>query len=126
MTGEYRKALTQLVETWNRTCKPGDAAVINAIRGQITELLPEPTFGEDIRSQMIPCDETNKNAAANTTAESRVASESGCIDMQPQLALARLKTRVDPTISNELRVYLKNASSKSPCARRSGLAKPAM
>ena len=62
MTGEYRKALTQLVETWNRTCKPGDAAVINAIRGQITELLPEPTFGEDIRSQMIPCDETNKNA----------------------------------------------------------------
>ena len=33
--------------------------------------------------------------------------------MQPQLALARLKTRIDPTISNELRVYLKNTSQVS-------------
>jgi hypothetical protein len=112
MRDEYRKALTQLVETWNRTCKPGDPAVMNAIRGQITELLPEPTFGEDIRAQMISCEDTNKNAA-NATGDSKAVSNSACIEMQPQLALARLKTRVDPAISNELRVYLKNSTQVS-------------
>jgi len=123
-TGEYRKALSSLVETWNRTCPSGDAAAMSAIRSQISELLPEPSFGEDIRAQMTACAEANNNATTSTT---EVQTESGrpkaaddpaaaaavnndCLDMQPQLALTRLKTRVDPTIPSDIRHYLKNAA----------------
>ena len=114
VTTEYRKALMTLVETWNRTCPSGDAAAMNAIRGQISDLLPEPSFGADIRAQMTVCEPTK---AASTTTEVRTEtvanvtpapSIASCLEMQPQLVLARLKTRVDPVISNDIRYYLKN------------------
>src|SRR5436190_10269175 len=101
---EYRKTLSSLVESWNQTCASGDRATLNAIRGQISELLPEPSFGEDIRSQMMPCGETNK---PDTSATVKGNSSGSCFEMQPQLALTRLKTRVDPVFTNELRLYLK-------------------
>jgi tetratricopeptide (TPR) repeat protein len=122
---EYRKALSSLVEKWNRMCVSGDAAAISAISGQISELLPESSFGEDIRGQMTPCEETKE--PARTTAASKAQSEatmktktevtpigarvnntSSCIGMQAPLALARLKTRVDPVVTNDLRRYLTN------------------
>jgi hypothetical protein len=114
VTTEYRKALMTLVETWNRTCPSGDAAAMNAIRGQISDLLPEPSFGADIRAQMTVCEPTK---TASTTTEVRTEtianvtpgpSIASCLEMQPQLVLARLKTRVDPVISNDIRYYLKN------------------
>jgi tetratricopeptide (TPR) repeat protein len=123
ITTEYRKALMALVETWNRTCSSGDSAALNAIRGQISELLPEPSFGEDIRAQMTVCEptkaasttaEVRTESVANVTAASSVAS---CLEMQPQLVLARLKTRVDPVISNEIRYYLKNNPEMSVRAK---------
>jgi len=120
-TGEYRKALQTLVENWNRTCAAGDRAGLNAIRSQITELLPDPSFGEDIRARMNECPEPKKTEsplavgqlqpgsnAAITNAVSPVNNAGGCFEMQSQLALTRLKTRVDPVVTNEIRAYLKN------------------
>jgi hypothetical protein len=120
VNGEYRKALTGLVETWNKTCPSADSVTMNTLRNQITDLLPEPSFGEDIRSQMVPCNPDAARAAANAAAAqaAQVAAAkvqadatpppNACVPMQSQLALTRLKTRVDPTITQELRVYLKN------------------
>ena len=101
--GEYRKTLSSLVETWNQTCAKGDMANLSALRGQIAELLPEPSFGEDVRSQMTPCGETKKP----DTATAKANNSGFCFDMLPQLALTRLKTRVDPVFNNEIRLYLR-------------------
>ena len=122
--GEYRKALSALVENWNRTCPTGDTLTLNSIRTQMSALVPESSFGEDIRNQMMPCGDTNKTSGTKTavTQTSEVGPKrdssddsvkapgttTTCLDMQPQLALARLKTRVDPTIPSELRSYLKS------------------
>src|SRR5215470_13993250 len=121
VTTEYRKALMTLVETWNRTCPSGDAAAMTAIRGQISELLPEPSFGEDIRAQMTLCEptktlntEVRTEAVANITPPANVA---GCLEMQTALVLARLKTRVDPVITNDVRYYLKNNPEMSVRAK---------
>jgi tetratricopeptide (TPR) repeat protein len=123
INGEYRKALSSLVESWNRACASGDAAAMSTIRGQISELLPEPSFGEDIRGQMTTCPEVKKAVPTTEvqtesgqrpkTADDAVpaaAVSSECLDMQPQLALARLKTRVDPVIPSDIRHYLKNTA----------------
>jgi len=125
VTGEYRKALSSLVESWNRNCLGGDVATMMAISGQVSELLPDPSFGGDIRAKMTSCEEMKKRANANTAEEARAAAAikaapetgavapkaaniNGCFDMPAPLALARLKTRVDPVITNDLRNYLKN------------------
>jgi outer membrane biosynthesis protein TonB/tetratricopeptide (TPR) repeat protein len=52
---EYRKSLTTLVDSWNLTCASGDWTKMEGIRGQITDMLPDPSFGEDIRGKMLPC-----------------------------------------------------------------------
>jgi hypothetical protein len=109
-TGEYRKALALLVDNWNKSCG-GDGATMNGIRKQISELLPEPSFGADIRAQMTACVDSNKTGTADARTEGRDAGAApdSCFEMQAQLALARLKTRVDPVISNDIRYYLKNS-----------------
>jgi hypothetical protein len=90
------------VDNWNQSCTNFDVANQKAIAGQISSLLPEPSFGEDIRGQMRKCEEETKAVA-------QVASTpQGCLAMDAQLALARLKTRVDPTIPVELRSFMKN------------------
>jgi tetratricopeptide (TPR) repeat protein len=121
---EYRKALTLLVDNWNRSCGHTDVATMNALRGQVTTLIPVPSFGEDIRGRMNPCEEPKPPApapvvtpaaatsapAAGAAKANNAAAPATCFDMQTQLALARLKTRVDPVITNELRTFLKNSS----------------
>src|SRR6185369_11848642 len=49
---EYRKALQDLVQKFNQTCPSGDTSAMNSIKNQITEMLPDPSFGQDIRSKM--------------------------------------------------------------------------
>lgn len=135
---EYRKALTLVVDNWNRSCGHADVATMNALRGQVTTMIPLPSFGEDIRGRMNPCEEPKppapapavvpagavsapsagaakaNNAAASTPAavaakaNNAPAPPATCFEMQTQLALTRLKTRVDPVLTNELRAYLKN------------------
>jgi hypothetical protein len=78
---EYRRSLSSLVEAWNQACAKDDAAKMEEIRLQVNALLPESTFAEDILAKMTTCTHT------------------GCIQMTAQLALTRLKTRVDPQFS---------------------------
>jgi len=86
---EYRKTLTDLVESWNEACANNDASTMEKIRLRVTELLPEPSIGEDILAKMTTCTST------------------GCIQMNPQLALARLRSRVDPDFSPTVRSQIK-------------------
>lgn len=109
VTEEYRKALSGLVDSWNKTCGGVETANMKAIRGQISDLLPEPSFGEDIRKQMKPCEEEAKAALATSQpAVTKVNTPQGCLEMQSLLAMARLKTRVDPVITDDIRSYLKS------------------
>jgi len=78
---EYRQALTNLVDSWNRACASDDAATMEAVRLQVNAVLPDPSFGQDILARMKTCAPT------------------GCIQMTTQLALARLRTRIDPQFS---------------------------
>src|SRR5262249_3922176 len=82
----------------------------------------DPAFGQDIRSKMVVCPEPAKVAVANpapaksdTPAQAVKSPDSSpaagtCFDMQSQLVLTRLKTRVDPVITNEMRYYLKSSA----------------
>ncbi len=79
--GEYRRALSSLVDSWNRACANNDQAAMEEVRLRVDEMLPESSFAEDILAKMKTCTHT------------------GCLQMSAQLALARLKTRdfhVDP------------------------------
>jgi hypothetical protein len=87
---EYRKSLTALVESWNRTCPTGDTAKMDGIKSQIAEMIPEPAFGEDIRSQMTTC-----------------SKATGCVQTPTNLALTRLKTQVNPELSPNLRSFFR-------------------
>jgi tetratricopeptide (TPR) repeat protein len=81
---EYRKALTDLVESWNRACMRGDGAAMNSLTSQLSDMLPEPSFGEDIRGRMTTC------------------TKNGCLQMSATLAMARVKTRVNPSLGPAL------------------------
>jgi tetratricopeptide (TPR) repeat protein len=86
---EYRKALSELVDSWNRACATHDAGTMDNVRLRMNELLPEPSIGDDILAKMTACTNT------------------GCVQMTSQLALARLKTRVDPDFPPYVRSQLK-------------------
>ena len=88
---EYRKALSALVDSSNRACANSDAATMNTIRGQVSELLPDPSIGEDILAQMTTC------------------AKKGCLQMEAPLALIRLKTRVDPEIPSAYQNFLRHS-----------------
>lgn len=75
---EYRRALSMLVDSWNTACAKDDTASMEQIRLKVNALLPEPAFAEDILAKMKMCTHT------------------GCVPMSTPVALARLKTRVDP------------------------------
>lgn len=121
MTGEYRKALLPLVDNWNRTCPNADASTIAQMRTQITDLIPEPSFADDIRSKMVACTpvETATTPKPVAKIESKTeltgdkiagaAKPTGCLAMESQLALTRLKTKVDPEIPREARAYIQNS-----------------
>jgi TonB family protein len=114
VTREYRKALSPLVEAWNLKCSSGDSAGVAQIRGQVSELIPEPSFAEDVQAQMKTCKpaETSsapKVARLDSKTEPVVAASSSCLQMESQLALTRLKTRVDPEIPPGGRAYLQNS-----------------
>jgi len=119
VTGEYRKALSSLVDTWSRACSNNDAAKMAEARNQARELVPEPSFGEDVRSKMDSC----VAPAAPQVVEPKIAAvidskadrmpdiplpKAGCFQMEPALALSRLKTKVEPEISAQVRNFIQN------------------
>jgi tetratricopeptide (TPR) repeat protein len=85
---EYRKALSGLVESWNRACASNDVVTLEKIRARVTELMPEPSLGEDVLDRLT-------------------CTHTGCIQMSAQLALMRLKTRVDPDFPAFVRAQIK-------------------
>jgi hypothetical protein len=87
--GEYRQALSRLADSWNQACASDDAALMEKLRNQVNEMLPEPSFGEDILAGMKTC------------------TPAGCIQMGTQLALARLQTRVDPRVPSNVMTQMK-------------------
>jgi tetratricopeptide (TPR) repeat protein len=112
---EHRKSLSGLVQNWNSSCAAGDTAAMQSVSRQISELFPDASFAPDIRAKMKPCEAPAKPVVARVAVEPppepakpKINNPGGCIDMQSQLALTRLKTRVDPTVTTELRQYLKN------------------
>ena len=80
MRVQYRQSLSALLETSKRACAAGDAVTMENLRRQAAELLPDPAIGEDLLTQMTTCIKKN------------------CLQMSAQLALARLRTRVNPQI----------------------------
>jgi hypothetical protein len=88
---EYRKTLQGMVESYNKACMSGDTSGMNSIGGQISEMLPDPSFGEDIREHMTTC------------------TKNGCLEMSAPLAMARLKTRVNPDISPALQNFIRGS-----------------
>src|SRR5262245_2421376 len=87
--GEYRKALSNLVEAWNRACAINDSITMDRLRQRMSDLLPDPSIGEDILAKMTTC------------------TNAGCLPMNSQLALARLKSRVDPDFSASVRAQIR-------------------
>ena len=75
---EYRRALSGLADSWNKACTNDDVAAMEKARRRVDALIPDPSFGEDIRATMKTCAHT------------------GCVQMTFPLALSRLKNRVDP------------------------------
>jgi hypothetical protein len=88
---EYRRALSDLVEWWNRGCSNNDAASMEEARRRINELLPEQSFAEDLLAKMKNC------------------SPAGCIQMTTAVALSRLRSRVDPQFPLNVISQLKGA-----------------
>jgi len=131
VSDQYRKELTSLVDKWNRTCPTNDVDAMNDIRSQITELLPDPSFGEDIRATMKPCNppalkadlpsnrQVNVVPGASAGARQETKSEvktamlnptNQCLQIDYRVALTRLKTRVEPEIPREARPYIQSSS----------------
>jgi hypothetical protein len=86
------------------------------IRDQISELVPDPSFGTDLRSRMVPCTPPAPppvpSPAAETKAAPKVESKAReCFQMESQLALHRLKQRVEPIFTPQALAYLQNAQS---------------
>ena len=101
VTAEYRNALTPYVESWTHSCSGNDVAKMREIETQVSALLPEPSFAGDLRAKMANCvapsptAETSKSIAkANPTAT--------CLQTEQQIAMTRLKSRVEPVISREV------------------------
>jgi TonB family protein len=129
---QYRKALTSLVETWNRTCISGDPSAMSDIRGQISELIPDPAFGEDIRATMKPCStsemlanfqqdsqssgpqsqtfpDVRQDAKPEIKTVSLSSAANQCLQIDYRVAMTRLKSKVDPEIPREARAYIQGS-----------------
>lgn len=92
---EYRKALSSLVESWNRACAANDPATMNTLLNQATQLLPEPSMSQGLLDQITTC------------------TAPACLQLSSPLAMSRLRLRVNPQISSSLRAMLSlNARAK--------------
>jgi len=88
---EYRRTLSNLADSWVGACANDDTNKMDEIRSRVDALLPEPSFAQDIQARMKSCVHTR------------------CIQMMAQLALTRLKNRVDPQFSPYIRAMMKDS-----------------
>ena len=92
MNGEYHDAVSALSKAWDQACAAGDAAKVEMIHRQAAEMLPDTAIAQDLLDQMTLCISTS------------------CLQMSSQLALARLKTRVNPIFPPAVR----EATARAP------------
>ena len=76
----YRQAVSRIVDEWKQACTNGDAISMDGARNHAADLLPESAIAADLLDQMQTC------------------KSQKCLQMTNRLAMARLKTRVDPEI----------------------------
>jgi tetratricopeptide (TPR) repeat protein len=81
MRDEYRKSVSQILDSWKRACAAGDSSSIESLRRQAADLLPEPGIADDLLNQMKVCTSTT------------------CLQMTSTLVMTRIKTRVNPSLS---------------------------
>jgi len=99
---EYRKAVTEMGKSWTQACVARDQRTMDGIRKKADELLPEPAIAPDILDQMNNC---AAKPAVQTVAPTQSAPEpiAGCLENSSDVALTRLKSRVQPRLPTELR-----------------------
>jgi tetratricopeptide (TPR) repeat protein len=85
MRDAYRQRISGIMDQWNRACGSNDSAAISGLRNQATALLPDPAIGRDLTDQMNTC------------------TVLGCLQAPQQLAMTRIKTRVNPDIPTSTR-----------------------
>jgi len=56
MRGEYRKAVSSRVESWNRSCTSGASVSLDTFRQQTMDLLPNERIAADLVSKLSPCE----------------------------------------------------------------------
>jgi len=88
---EYTRALSSLVDSWTKACAQDDTAQMDEVRARIHTLIPEPSFGQDMLTKMTTCTHT------------------ACLRMNTEIALARLKTRVDPQFASFIASQVKTS-----------------
>jgi hypothetical protein len=80
----YRDAVSRIVNEWMQACTKGDAIAMDGAKNRTTEMLPDSTIAADLQARMQTC--TNQK----------------CLPVATRLAMARLKTRVNPEISTSV------------------------
>jgi len=103
---EYRKVVMSKVASWNQSCSTRTSAALDALRLEASEQLPNQAIAADLVLGLVPCapaPDTNAGSAANAASAagakaSPVGAAQGCLQMESQLAMTRLKTRVNPDI----------------------------
>jgi tetratricopeptide (TPR) repeat protein len=76
---DYRSSIANQLQDSRKACERGDERGVTAIRAEIAQMLPEPSFGADILSEPMDCTKV-------------------CLPSTDRLAMRRLETRVEPDI----------------------------
>jgi hypothetical protein len=77
---------------------------MDAIRKKANELLPEPAIAQDIVEQMNNCSGNAISSVQNISmAQAEPELVEGCLENSSEVALLRLKSRVQPQLPAELR-----------------------
>jgi Tfp pilus assembly protein PilF len=99
---EYRKAVVSKVASWNQSCSTRTSGALDALRQEANGLLPNPTLAADLLSGLVPCvpevNAANAAGAASANSSPVLPAAQGCLQMTSQLAMTRIKTRVNPDI----------------------------
>jgi len=76
----YRQSVSRIVDDWKKACASGSDLEMANARNRAADLLPDAAVASDLIDQMQSCNNPK------------------CLEMANRLAMARLKTRVDPEI----------------------------
>jgi len=107
MRGEYRKAVSSRLESWNQGCSSGSSMSADTFHQQLKDLLPSETIAADLVAKFSPCEpevtvpvvrSVAPAASIAAAAPTNTPAAPRCLEMQPQQAMARIKSQVSPNI----------------------------